>query len=124
MRISTMSISKLLLCIPFAYVSPNIHLIPSWPPDTFGANVTTIFATILLPVQFYSQNYKRNVAESEAALLPAQKRAGPAILAGLKEGVRRGQAGGGPPVRFEIAFRDTRCDITYGPKVNISYLSK
>ena len=97
-----------------------IRHIPSWPILTPGQEleqVQNISVTILLPQKFYSGNLKRYVKESEAALLAAQKRAGPAILAGLEEGVRRGREGGGPVVNYDIVIRDTQCDITHAAKV-------
>ena len=45
-----------------------------------------INATILLPQTIYSMEYKRNI--TELSFHTAQERAGPAILAGLEEGVR------------------------------------
>ena len=101
-------------------VSSNHYFLPSWPPNDGDHNhAITISATILLPDKFYSQSLEREVPDSETGLLPSQKRAGPAILAGLSEGVKRGQEGGGPPVKFDIVIRDTHCDITYGPKVKL-----
>ena len=97
-----------------------VRHIPAWPPHAPGGEpLRNISVTILLPQDFYSGNLKRNVPESEAKLLAAQKRAGPAILAGLEEGVRRGQAGSGEAVNFDVVIRDTKCDITYAAKVGI-----
>ena len=96
-----------------------VRHISTWPVETPGQEpIKNISVTILLPHEFYSGNMEREVPESEAKLLAAQKRAGPAILAGLEEGVRRGQAGGGPAVNFDVVIRDTKCDITYAAKVD------
>ena len=99
-----------------------VRHIPSWPIQTPGQDpvqVQNISVTILLPQLFYSGNERRMINESEFALLAAQKRAGPAILAGLEEGVRRVREKGGTVVNFDIVIRDTRCDITFAAKVGI-----
>ena len=115
---------SLLLHIPPGQSAPDqplslVRHIPLWPGVSGQEPVRNVSVTILLPQQFYSGNLKRNVPETEAKLLAAQKRAGPAILAGLEEGVRRGQAGGGPAVNFDVVIRDSKCDITYAAKVGI-----
>ena len=68
-----------------------VRHIPSWPiqtPEQDPVQVQNISVTILLPQLFYSGNLRKMINESDAALLAAQKRAGPAILAGLEEGVK------------------------------------
>ena len=74
--------------------------------------------TIFLPVTIYSNELQRNLPESELSFHAGQKRAGPAILAGLEEGVRRGGEEGGRKVRFNIKLRDTLCDSTFATKVS------
>ena len=76
-----------------------------------------INVTIFLPVTIYSNELQRNLPESELSFHAAQKRAGPAVLAGLEEGVRRGAEVGGREVRFNIKLRDTLCDSTFATKV-------
>ena len=75
-----------------------------------------INVTIFLPVTIYSNELQRNLPESELSFHAALKRAGPAVLAGLEEGVRRGEVGG-REVRFNIKLRDTLCDSTFATKV-------
>ena len=58
-----------------------------WPRHEPETSLTIfINATVLLPDTIYSMEYKRNI--TELSFHTAQKRAGPAILAGLEEGVR------------------------------------
>lgn len=80
-------------------------------------NTIYINVTIFLPVTIYSNVLQRNLPESELSFHAAQKRAGPAVLAGLEEGVRRGAELGGREVRFNIKLRDTLCDSTFATKV-------
>ena len=94
-----------------------------WPRQGDITNKTLyINVTIFLPVTIYSNELQRNLTESELSFHAAQKRAGPAILAGLEEGVRRGGAVGGAgegrEVKFTISLRDTLCDSTYATKAS------
>ena len=46
-----------------------------------------------------------------------EARAGPALLAGLEEGVRRGRADTNISLAFNITFRDSLCNPEYASKV-------
>ena len=94
MSILLLIMMMLLIFLPSLPASDLQHSlvrhISTWPVETPGQEpIRNISVTILLPHEFYSGNMEREVPESEAKLLAAQKRAGPAILAGLEEGVRR-----------------------------------
>ena len=79
------------------------HSVLLWPPaapDTEAAAPLLVNVTILLPRTYYMSHLKRTQPEAEVSLLAAMKRAGPAILAGLEEGVTRGGRVDGRRVAF------------------------
>ncbi len=102
-----------------ASFQPRYHLLDTvtasyiWPPRQNEVTVDPnsnelIQVSVLLPHYF-----KYNVQ-----LEAAQKRAGAGILQGFIEADRRGlfELGAGQQLTFNVTFRDSRCDNTYGPK--------
>ena len=79
---------------------PSVLLWPPAAPDTEAAAPILVNVTILLPRTYYMSHLKRTQPEAEVSLLAAMKRAGPAILAGLEEGVTRGGRVDGRRVAF------------------------
>ena len=81
---------------------PSVLLWPPAAPDTEAAAPILVNVTILLPRTYYMSHLKRTQPEAEVSLLAAMKRAGPAILAGLEEGVNRGGRVDGRRVAFRL----------------------
>ena len=82
-----------------------------WPPAAAPEAAAPILVnvTILLPRTYYMSHLKRTQPEAEVSLLAAMKRAGPAILAGLEEGVTRGGRVDGRRVAFRLHLHRVQC---------------
>lgn len=59
-----------------------------WPQEKEGTGAFLIDVKILLARTLYMSHMKKSLSTEEVPLLAAVQRAGPAILAGLEEGVR------------------------------------
>ena len=94
----------------------KVLCVPVWPPGSEGGHQVDV--TVLLPDNFYSNNQKRCIPETETRLQASYRRVGPAILAGFEEAARRGWLRG---ISFNIEFRDSQCDNTFAPKVKIAH---
>ena len=81
-----------------------------WPDqkNTFGISENYINKTIVQVSIVLPEKSRYNVD-----LVPAQKRSGPGILAGFEEAKRRNLT---QDLVFNLTFRDSKCDNTYGPK--------
>ena len=66
----------------------NYNSITLWPDNKVDKDTIIVNVTIFLTQTLYLEHKKVEVNEQEVSLLAAQKKAAPAILAGLEEGIR------------------------------------